>query len=370
MKSPLTTLCYVEQDDQYLMLHRISKKDDVNKDKWIGIGGHFEDGESPEECLLREAKEETGLTLTSWKFRGIVTFVSDEFPTEYMCLFTADKFEGELITCDEGTLEWVPKSEIMKLNLWEGDKIFLRLLAEDVPFFSLKLRYEGDVLKEASMEGRPLELFDICDENGEPTGRVTERGVAHTFGTIHRTAHIWVVREKKKEDLLIPETGTESGIYAGGFGTALKESKWELLLQKRSMQKDSFPGCYDTSAAGHVGAGDTCEAGAYRELKEELGIEAMPGELEFVGKFYVDDVNRTFHGKPFLNREMTSVYIYRKEVDEQKLHLQKEEVESVRWLDYEVCRELTRQKDKRFCMDMASLELIGNYLGMEVEDQK
>ena len=156
MKSPLTTLCYVEKDEQYLMLHRISKKNDVNKDKWIGIGGHFEDGESPEECLLREAKEETGLTLTAWKFRGIVTFIANGWPPEYMCLYTADGFTGEMISCTEGTLEWVPKSELMNLNLWEGDKIFLKLMAQDAPFFSLKLMYYGDTLTYASLDGREI----------------------------------------------------------------------------------------------------------------------------------------------------------------------------------------------------------------------
>jgi 8-oxo-dGTP diphosphatase len=156
MRSPLTTLCYIEKDGQYLMLHRISKKHDVNKDKWIGIGGHFEEGESPEECLLREAKEETGLTLTSWRFRGIVTFVAQGWPPEYMCLYTADGFEGELISCAEGTLEWIPKSELLQLNLWEGDKIFLKLIAEDAPFFSLKLMYEGDVLTSAVLDGKSI----------------------------------------------------------------------------------------------------------------------------------------------------------------------------------------------------------------------
>ena len=149
----LTTLCYLERGDEYLMLHRISKKDDINKDKWIGIGGHFEGWESPEECLLREAKEETGLTLLSWQFRGIVTFIADGWPTEYMCLYTADAFEGELRECSEGTLEWVKKEELDKLNLWEGDRIFFGLLAEERPFFSLKLRYEGDHLAEWSLDG-------------------------------------------------------------------------------------------------------------------------------------------------------------------------------------------------------------------------
>lgn len=154
----LTTLCYLEKDGKYLMLHRIVKKNDVNKDKWIGIGGHFEYGESPEECLLREALEETGLTLTSYQFRGIITFLCDDYEPEYMCLYTADGFEGEMIPCDEGTLEWIPKEEITNLNLWTGDLIFFRLLEENAPFFSLKLRYENNVLKEACLDGQTLRI--------------------------------------------------------------------------------------------------------------------------------------------------------------------------------------------------------------------
>jgi 8-oxo-dGTP diphosphatase len=155
-KSKLTTLCYIEKDGAYLMLHRVSKKKDVNKDKWIGIGGHFEEGESPEECLLREAKEETGLTLTSYRFRGIVTFTEEGWGTEYMCLYTADSYEGTMTACDEGTLEWVKKEDVLKLNLWEGDKIFLGLLSENAPFFSLKLSYRGEMLTEAVLDGKTL----------------------------------------------------------------------------------------------------------------------------------------------------------------------------------------------------------------------
>ena len=154
-----TTLCYIEKDDQYLMLHRVSKKNDVNKDKWIGVGGHFEKQESPEECLLREVKEETGYTLTSYKYRGIITFVYGEDVTEYMSLFTADGFEGEQIPCDEGQLEWVDKKAVYDLNLWEGDKIFLHLLEERDSFFSLKLVYdENDVLKYAALNGKSMEI--------------------------------------------------------------------------------------------------------------------------------------------------------------------------------------------------------------------
>ena len=159
MEVQLSTLCYLERDGKYLMLHRVVKKNDINKDKWIGVGGHFEKDESPEECLMREVREETGYTLTSYRFRGIVTFVSGDGVTEYMHLFTADGFEGEPIECDEGVLEWVPKEDISGLNIWEGDKIFFRLLTEEAPFFSLKLVYDGSGgLVSAALNGSPMPL--------------------------------------------------------------------------------------------------------------------------------------------------------------------------------------------------------------------
>lgn len=151
-----TTLCYIERGDEYLMLHRVKKKNDINKDKWIGLGGKFEEDESPEECLLREVYEESGLTLTSWKYRGIVTFVNTQCESEFMHLFTADGFDGEPGPCNEGELEWIKKSELMKLTLWEGDKIFLRLLDTNEPFFSLKLCYDGDELVSAKLNGRNI----------------------------------------------------------------------------------------------------------------------------------------------------------------------------------------------------------------------
>ena len=152
----LTTLCYIEKEDKYLMLHRVKKEKDLNKDKWIGVGGHFETGETPEECLLREVKEETGLTLTSWKFRGIVTFLSNEWDmAEYMCLYTADGFEGTMTSCSEGELEWIDKKAVYDLPIWEGDKIFFQLLEKRQDFFSLKLRYEGDTLAEVVLDGEP-----------------------------------------------------------------------------------------------------------------------------------------------------------------------------------------------------------------------
>ena len=153
MLMKITTLCYIENNDCYLMLHRTKKKKDVNKDKWIGVGGHAEGNETPQECLIREVKEETGLLLTSYKFRGLITFISDEYEAEMMCLFTADGYTGELITCDEGELEWVKKSDVPQLPTWEGDAQFLKLLLEDEKrFFAMKLRYEGERLVEKSVE--------------------------------------------------------------------------------------------------------------------------------------------------------------------------------------------------------------------------
>ena len=153
-----TTLGYVEQDGNYLMLHRVKKENDLNHDKWIGIGGKFEDGESPEECMCREALEETGLTLLRPELRGVVSFISDRWDNEYMFLFTCREFTGELIECNEGTLEWVPKEQVPDLPTWEGDRIFLRLLREERPFFSLKLQYKGDKLVYAALDGKAMDL--------------------------------------------------------------------------------------------------------------------------------------------------------------------------------------------------------------------
>ena len=151
-----STLCYIEKDGKYLMLHRIKKENDVNRDKWIGIGGKFEDGESPEECMLREAKEETGLDIDRDSFRAIVTFVSDIYETEYMHLFTADGFTGNISDCDEGCLEWIEKEKLYDLTLWEGDRIFLKLIEKPCPFFSLKLEYRGDKLVSAVLDGKKI----------------------------------------------------------------------------------------------------------------------------------------------------------------------------------------------------------------------
>lgn len=310
MKSNLTTLCYIEKDGKYLMLHRVNKKEDGNQDKWIGVGGHFEEGESPDDCLVREVKEETGLTLTSYSFRGIVTFCWKDHPAEYMCLYTAEGFEGTLRECDEGTLEWVDKKEIGNLNLWDGDRLFFDLLWREEPFFSLKLNYhENGTWQGAVLNGRELELFDLCGEDGTPTGHVKERSMVHRDGDLHRTAHVWVAR--KRED--------------GGI---------DVLLQKRSKDKDAYPGCYDISSAGHVKAGDSFEESALRELEEELGIRAGKEDLRLIG-FHECQVSSSFWGQPYHNREISAVYLYEKPVEENSLILQGSEVDEAVFMDYE-----------------------------------
>lgn len=334
-----STLCYIEQDDQYLMLHRTVKKHDVNKDKWIGVGGHFEYGESPEDCLLREVREETGLKLTSFQFRGILTFLCDDWPMEYISLFTADGFEGDMISCNEGILEWVDKKEIMNLNLWEGDKIFFHLLAEKEPFFSLKLVYEGDRLKQACLNGKDMELFDILTPDGERTGVVKERCIVHRSGDLHGTSHIWLVRRKK------------DGL--------------DVLLQKRSAQKDAFPGYYDVSSAGHMAAGDDYLDTAVRELYEELGVTAEPEELKLIGMrdSVVKDV---FHGRPFHNHELSAIYVYETELAEGEFRLQKEEVESVRWIDFLDFQEQVLKKEIKHCIFLDEIKLLGEAMGCKV----
>ncbi len=328
----LTTLCYIERDNAYLMLHRVSKKHDVNKDKWIGVGGHFEPGESPEECVLREVKEETGLTLTSWKFRGFITFSSEGWEDEYISLFTADGFTGEQLACDEGVLEWVGKEDVLNLNLWEGDKIFFRLMNEGRSFFSLKLSYQGNRLVYAALDGRELELFDVRDQEGNVTGVARERALVHMNGDLHGTAHVWVARENEK-------------------------SGWDILLQKRSRSKDSYPGRYDISSAGHLQAGDDFLPSALRELKEELGIQAVEAQMEFVG-FHRVDMEDVFYGKRFCNREISAVYIYRELVDIERLTLQQEEVESVMWMDYEECLQAVKQGTIENCICADELEML------------
>ena len=328
----LTTLCYLEQDGKYLMLHRVRKKHDVNKDKWIGIGGKFEFGESPEDCLLREALEETGYRLTSYRLRGIVTFLFNEEEAEYMFLYTADGFWGEPVPCSEGTLEWVPREEIDRLNLWEGDRIFFELLKEDSPFFSLKLHYMGDRLSEAVLDGVPMELLDVLDENGEPSGLVRERTMVHMRGDYHRTSHVWVVRRRM-------------------------DGRYELLLQKRSAAKDSFAGCYDISSAGHIPAGVGYRESAVRELFEELGISADEKELRLIG-FHEGRYEGAFNGKLFKDHEKSAVFLYEKPVEDSAFTLQESEVESVLWMELHEIERAVREGRPDFCLFQDEIELL------------
>lgn len=337
----LSTLCYIEQDGKYLMLHRTVKKNDVNKDKWIGVGGHFEHGESPEECLLREVKEETGYTLTSWKYRGIVTFVYGEDTVEYMSLYTADGFTGEPIECDEGELEWVDKKDIPALELWEGDKIFFRLLDMEREFFSLKLVYNrSDVLQYAALDGEPLELFDEIREDGSRTGVVKERGVVHEDGSLHPTVHTWIVRSNDK-------------------------SGYDLLLQKRSECKDSNPGCWDISSAGHMEAGHGYLESAIRELKEELGIDALPEQLREVGTRRCG-FESEFYGRPFRDNELSMIYIYEEPVNTAELTLQESEVSETAWMDYKECRRKVAGHLFQNCIYEDELDMVGRALKISI----
>ena len=335
----MSTLCYLKKDGKYLMLHRTVKKHDVNRDKWIGVGGHFKLGESPEECVIREVWEETGYTLTSWQYRGLVTFDSGKGDYEYMSLFTADGYTGEAVECDEGELAWIDIEEVWKLNLWAGDKIFFRLLDENVPFFSLKLVYDGkDRLVTAALNGRPMELFDVLNEDGSKSGIVQERNVVHREGDPHGTVHIWIVR---------PSESSPSG--------------QEVLLQKRSAEKDSNPGCLDISSAGHIYAGDEPLESALRELGEELGIHADAEDLEYLG-VHEGSYEKEFHGRMFRDHEFAHLFVYKGAVDERRLVLQKSEVESVQWMDLEECRRMVAEDRDATCIYPDEFDRVVEYL--------
>ena len=332
-----TTLCYIQKAGKYLMLHRTTKENDINKDKWIGIGGHFKQDESPEECICREVREETGYTLTSYRYRGIITFVSGEGITEYMFLFTATDFEGEPVPCDEGELEWIDTDQVWKMNIWAGDKIFFRLLDDEEAFFSLKLIYnKNGNLEQAVLNGKEMELFDLLNEDGSISGAVQERSVVHREGSLHGTVHMWIVRD------------TEDGRH-------------DVLLQKRSIDKDSHPGCYDISSAGHMQAGDTPLAAAVREMHEELGLQVNPEDLNYIGD-HRGEFAETFYGKKFHDKELSHVYLYRQQVDTAALTLQKSEVESVCWMDIEKCRRNIGESTLSNCIYPDELDLVIDYL--------
>ena len=260
--------------------------------------------------------------------------------TEYMSLFTADAFTGEPIACNEGELVWVNKEDVVTLNIWEGDKIFFRLLDEQKEFFSLKLTYDGgDKLVAAALNGKPMELFDVLDENGNKTGMTKERGVAHREGSPHATVHMWVVREKE----------TEHG------------RDYDVLLQKRSACKDSNPGCYDISSAGHVEAGAGLLESAIREIGEELGLAVTAEDLHYVG-VHNAAFEAEFHGRMFRDKEFSSVYVYTKPVDIADLKLQESEVESVKWMDYEECLKGVQDGSLPNCIYEDEFRMVREYL--------
>ena len=340
--SKSSTLCYIENEGCYLMLHRVVKEKDVNHDKWIGVGGHFEEGEASDECLLREIYEETGIRLADYRYRGLITFVPHEGSIELMHLYTgslkgADMTESFTGLMDEGVLEWIPKDKVWDLELWEGDKIFFRLFEEEKDFENMLLAYdENDQLKTAELEGEPLELIDVIDEDGNPTGTVRERGVVHLLGTLHKTVHIWIMRKNDKSGL-------------------------DVLLQKRSMTKDSNPGCYDISAAGHIQSGGGVMDAAVRETFEEIGLETEPEDFEFAGVHY-GYYKGSFHGRPFNDNEMMHVFICNKEVDDRQLVLQESEVESVIWMDFEECKQMIHDEYMEHCIYEEEFDLVAEYL--------
>ena len=257
------TLCYIERDGKYLMLLRNKKNNDPNEGKWIGVGGKREPGESPEECAKREIWEETGLTAVSLAHCGDVYFHSDVWEDEIMRLYLVTEFEGELNReCDEGELHWIEKDRVFDLNLWDGDRIFLRYLLSGRPFGTMDLTYTGERLCRCTVDGTEVELLDVYNGDGSPAGYVASRDFVHWRGLWHTTVHIWVAG---KDDRGRPS----------------------LLLQLRSSDRRLYPSCWDISSAGHLPAGEDALNGAVREAGEELGLRVRPEELTFVGTMQI-----------------------------------------------------------------------------------
>ncbi len=334
-----TTLCYIETHGKYLMMLRNRKPHDPNRDKWIGVGGKLEKGESAELCAIREIREETGLNVLDLTPRGIVHFNSDVWENELMYLFTVTKFEGDITDCDEGELRWIDKSEIFNLNLWDGDRIFLKYLIDDAPPFDMTLNYSGERLRECIVDGRELELLDIYKEDGTPAGYVAERSFAHQNALWHATAHIWVIRSNGR----------------GGH---------EVLLQLRSARKKLHPAKYDVSCAGHIDAGEDILVGAVRELKEELGISVIPQDLKFITTMKsVEDLETD--GEWYHDREHCNIFIYRSDVLREDMKLQESEVDGVIWVDLDECaRSVSNESNDEFpnCINPVELGIISQLI--------
>lgn len=297
----------------------------------------IKENESSQECLIRTCRGREKTLCLSWKARGILTVVKGKKPAESVFLFTMGRFFTREKKEKRDTAFWSECENILLGLKGEEEKIAFRLLLETRPFFSLKTVFDrNNVLRFASVNEEPLELFDILQEDGNKKGIVRERGVAHLDGSLHPTSHIWIVRRNNN----------------GG---------WDLLLQKRSLCKDSNPGCYDISSAGHVSAGDTYLPAALRELKEELGIRAEEKDLHLAGmrKAYFEDM---FHGMPFRDYEISAVYVYDKPIDEKKLSLQESEVEAVKWMDFKECCREVKEGTMKHCIYMDELEIVRKYL--------
>lgn len=325
------TLCYIERDGQYLMMLRNKKQNDPNEGKWIGVGGKLEEGESPEECAKREISEETGLQATKLIYCGDVYFRSDVWEEEIMRLFLVTEFEGELADCDEGELHWVDKDKIFDLHLWDGDRIFLKYLVSGREFDEMVLTYRGERLTSCRVDGEEVELIDVCNEDGSPAGYVASRDFVHWKGLWHTTNHMWAVRQNE-----------------GG--------RPELLLQLRAAGKRLYPSCWDISSAGHIPAGEEAVQGALRELREELGIDAAPDELEYIGTLvmtYDDDYGEGYH-----DREHCRISILRKPVELSDLTLQESEVERVMWFGLDELTHAMADGTLKHCLFEEELDFI------------
>ena len=325
------TLCYIEQDGKYLMMLRNKKRSDPNEGKWIGVGGKLEAGETPMECARREIREETGLVATEMIHFGDVYFYSDVWEEEIMRLFLVKRFEGRLTRCDEGELHWIDKSEIFDLNLWDGDRIFLQYLINGRRFDEMRLSYKGDRLCGCSVDGSEQELIDVYNRDGSPAGYVASRDFVHWKGLWHSTAHVWLTCRNE-------------------------QGKPMLLLQLRAAGKRLYPSHWDTSAAGHIPAGEDVLNAAVREIGEELGIHPSAGELTCVGMIpvtYDDDDGEGYH-----DREFCHIYLLRTQPRLSGLTLQASEVERVMWMDFDGVAQAVKNNSLRHCLHMDELALI------------
>ena len=336
------TLCYLERDGQYLMLLRNRKKDDPNEGKWIGVGGKPEKGETPEECARREIREETGLTALSLTKYGTVNFISDIWEGEIMHLFLVTDFEGELTECDEGELHWIDRDSVFDLNLWDGDRVFLKYLFNGKRFGEMTLEYRGDRLSRCVVDGAEEELIDVLNADGSPAGYVASRDFVHWKGLWHHTSHVWLIGENDQD---APT----------------------LLLQLRASGKRLYPSHWDISSAGHIPAGEDAVQSALREVEEELGVFPSVDDLE-----YLDTIRVTYDdddGEGYHDREFCHVYILRRNDDLSEFTLQPSEVEQVMWISFDELDSAIRDGSLRHCLDLREIKMLRKAVaGRELSD--